>query len=65
MPRPEFTSLRHPEPRRAAHPGRSEVSTRRGRSGYGIESIRPLLRAQIAQRDLMRPPFPPPEDEPE
>lgn len=36
---------------------------RRGRSGYGVESIRPLVQAQIAQRDLVRPPFPPPKEE--
>ena len=64
MPRPEFSSLCSPEQRRATRSGRNEVSTRRGRSGYGIESIRPLLRAQIAQRDLLRPPFPPPDDDP-
>jgi len=32
---------------------------RRGRSGYGMESIRPHLRAQLEQQKLMRPTFPP------
>ncbi|TFZ02262.1 hypothetical protein EZ313_13390 [Ramlibacter henchirensis] len=35
---------------------------RRGRSGYGMESIRPYLRAQLEQQKLLRPTFPP-EDE--
>lgn len=38
---------------------------RRGRSGYGIESIRPHLRAQLEQQKLMRPTFPPEVDESE
>ncbi len=37
-------------------PGRRE---RRGRSGYGSESIRPHLRAQIEYQKLLRPTFPP------
>lgn len=37
-------------------PGRRE---RRGRSGYGSESIRPHLRAALEQRKLLRPTFPP------
>lgn len=36
---------------------------RRGRSGYGMESIRPHLRAQLEQQKLMRPTFPPEVDE--
>ena len=32
---------------------------RRGRSGYGIESIRPHLRAQLEHRKLWRQEFPP------
>lgn len=42
-------------------PGRRE---RRGRSGYGSESVRPHLRAQIEYQKLLRPTFPPedPED---
>jgi len=35
----------------------------RGRSGYGMESIRPHLRAQLEQQKLMRPTFPPEVDE--
>ena len=38
---------------------------RRGRSGYGLESIRPHLRAQLEQQKLLRPTFPPDDDEPE
>jgi hypothetical protein len=41
-------------------PGRRE---RRGRSGYGMESIRPHLRAQLEQRKLLRPTFPPEDPE--
>ncbi|RZJ14381.1 MAG: hypothetical protein EOO54_19385 [Haliea sp.] len=52
---------RYEGPERRAGPERR--SGRRGRSGYGVESIRPLVQAQIAQRDLVRPPFPPPEEE--
>ena len=37
---------------------------RRGRSGYGLESIRPHLRAQLEQQRLLRPTFPPDDDEP-
>jgi hypothetical protein len=29
-----------------------------GRSGYGVESLRPHLRDQLLLKDLMRPPFP-------
>jgi hypothetical protein len=36
---------------------------RRGRSGYGLESIRPHLRAQLEQRKLWRQEFPPQMDE--
>ena len=38
---------------------------RRGRSGYGLESIRPHLRAQLEQQKLLRPTFPPDDDEPD
>ena len=38
---------------------------RRGRSGYGLESIRPHLRAQLEQQRLLRPTFPPDDDEPQ
>jgi hypothetical protein len=36
----------------------------RGRSGYGMESIRRYLRAQLELHSLLRPGFPPPDDEP-
>ena len=54
-------STREPERRPAERAAGSEW--RRGHSGYGLESIRPHLRAQIEQRKLLRPTFPP-EDEP-
>jgi hypothetical protein len=47
-----------PEDKRTS--GRARA--KRGRSGYGMESIRPHLRAQLAQHELLRPTFPPPED---
>jgi hypothetical protein len=47
----------HPDDKRPS--GRA---ARRGRSGYGTESIRPHLRAQLAQQDLLRPTWPPQED---
>jgi hypothetical protein len=34
---------------------------KRGHSGYGMESIRPHLRAQLARQDLLRPSWPPEE----
>jgi len=43
----------------------SAWTPRRGRSGYGLESIRPHLRAQLEQQRLLRPTFPPEDDEPE
>ncbi len=36
---------------------------RRGRSGYGVESLRPHLRDQLVLKDLLRPTWPPPEDD--
>lgn len=36
-----------------------DTGGRRGRSGYGSESIRPHLRDQLEQQRLLRPPFPP------
>jgi len=38
-------------------------SPRRGHSGYGMESIRPHLRAQLEQQKLLRPTFPPDPDD--
>ena len=32
-----------------------------GRSGYGSESVRPFLRAQLKLKELLASPFPPPE----
>lgn len=66
MPRdPSDKSARDPENKRATTPAsRAAARTawagqRRGRSGYGMESIRPHLRAQIEQQKLLRPTFPP------
>ena len=74
MARDDFDSPRDPERkhgsrsgpdsgRREARPGSG--APRRGRSGYGVESIRPHLRAQLEYQKLMRPTFPPqdPEDD--
>ena len=38
-------------------------AAKRGHSGYGLESVRPHLRAQLQMHDLMRPTFPPPDQE--
>lgn len=67
------SSNRDPENKRPANGaarGAPRVATgswgpRRGRSGYGMESIRPHLRAQLEQQKLMRPTFPPEVDEEE
>lgn len=65
MPRDDPNPTRDPENRRsasgsarAAHSA-AWAGQRRGRSGYGMESIRPHLRAQIEQQKLLRPTFPP------
>jgi hypothetical protein len=74
MPRdPSDKSSRDPENKRAsiaaaraAARSSAWAGQRRGRSGYGMESIRPHLRAQIEQQKLLRPTFPPepePDDE--
>jgi len=70
MARDDSRPPRDPEHKRAgAEPGRRPAQRaaggewRRGRSGYGIESLRPYLHAQIEQRKLLHPTFPP-EDEP-
>ncbi|MBK0392813.1 hypothetical protein [Ramlibacter algicola] len=71
MARDDSRPPRDPERKRpAASPGPSRSSQRggapiRGRSGYGVESIRPHLRAQIEYQKLWRPTFPPEADEPE
>ena len=60
---------RDPERKRDARSGAkaraNARAAKRGRSGYGIDSIRPHLLEQIEQRKLLRPTFPPetPEDE--
>jgi hypothetical protein len=43
-------------------PDNRPQARRIGHSGYGVESIRPILRAQIEERNLLRPPFPPADD---
>lgn len=62
------SSNRDPENKRPANGGAARgpvrapnaaFGPRRGRSGYGMESIRPHLRAQLEQQKLMRPTFPP------
>lgn len=60
------SSNRDPENKRPANGaarGQARAATvgagRRGRSGYGMESIRPHLRAQLEYQKLMRPTFPP------
>jgi hypothetical protein len=62
MARDDSPPPRDPERKRAeaardARPG--GWTPRRGRSGYGVESIRPHLRAQLEERRLLRPTFPP------
>jgi hypothetical protein len=67
MARDESRPNRDPERKTSAAPGSKREGTqraaamalRRGRSGYGIESIRPHLRAQLEQRKLWRTEFPP------
>ena len=49
-----------PDPENKRLGGRGSA---RVHSGRGSESVRPLLRAQLAQRDLVRETFPPPDDE--
>jgi hypothetical protein len=66
MARDNSTPPRDPESKRsnAAAPRSAAQRAagwgpRRGRSGYGVESIRPHLRAQLEQQKLLRPTFPP------
>ena len=65
MPRDPSDAPRDPENKRiasaATRAARSAAwgGQRRGRSGYGTESIRPHLRAQLEQQKLLRPTFPP------
>jgi hypothetical protein len=77
MARDDSDSSRDPERKRNGGSGAGERNgndsqreraaawaPRRGRSGYGLESIRPHLRAQLEQQRLLRPTFPPDDDEP-
>jgi hypothetical protein len=48
---------RSPSPTRAARA--SAWSPRRGKSGYGMDSIRPHLLAQLERQKLLHPTFPP------
>jgi hypothetical protein len=57
MGRNDNTDSHDPEGKRPS--GRAG---KRGHSGYGLESVRPHLRAQLAQHDLLRPTFPPPDE---
>lgn len=68
MARSDSDSPRDPESKRNGsgasarsvsrdRPGASWTA-RVGRSGYGMESIRPHLRAQLEQQRLLRPSFP-------
>jgi hypothetical protein len=66
MPRDDASPSRQPADRRAQngpeerHEHRANgAGTKRGRSGYGMESIRPHLRAQLEHSKLLRPTFPP------
>jgi hypothetical protein len=70
MPRDPSDASRDPENKRASSAAARAAARsaawggqRRGRSGYGMESIRPHLRAQLEQQKLMRPTFPPEVDE--
>ncbi|HYF21527.1 MAG TPA: hypothetical protein VEA40_26945 [Ramlibacter sp.] len=66
MARDDSSPPRDPESKRnngasqrAAAQRAGSWAQRRGRSGYGLESIRPHLRAQLEQQKLLRPTFPP------
>ena len=68
MARDDSRPPRDPERQRAPGPSRSSqrgvaAVPGRGRSGYGLESIRPHRRAQIEYQKLWQPPFPPEENE--
>lgn len=72
MARDKPDAPRDPENKRTGNTGASRGAARsaaaaawgprRGRSGYGMESIRPHLRAQLEQQKLLRPTFPPDPD---
>jgi hypothetical protein len=64
MSRPDPSPSRRPEDKPSSgstshSPSGRDGTSRRGRSGYGSESIRPHLRAQLEQQKLLRPTFPP------
>jgi hypothetical protein len=67
MARDESKPQRDPEQRGSGGAGKRDgtrhapaaAATRRGKSGYGMESIRPHLRAQLEQRKMWRQEFPP------
>ncbi len=65
MARDDSRPPRDPESKRSGTGGSQRTGhaagwvPRRGRSGYGIESIRPHLHAQLEQQKLLRPTFPP------
>jgi len=58
MGRNDNSNHHDPEDKRSSGRG-----SKRGRSGHGVESIRPHLRAQLKMQDLLRPSFPPPEEQ--
>jgi len=49
-----------PRARQAGYVSRASAS---GRSGYGSDSVRPYLRAQLKLKELMATPFPAPEED--
>ncbi len=67
MARDDFRPPRDPEQKSSGSTTKRDggakhamaMATRRGKSGYGLESIRPHLRAQLEQRKLWRVEFPP------
>ena len=72
MARDDSDNPRDPEGKRKASGKAARNAERanywapkRGRSGYGMESIRPHLRAQLEQQKLLRPTFPPEENDDE
>jgi hypothetical protein len=46
--------------KQAGYVGQASAS---GRSGYGSESVRPYLRAQLKLKELLATPFPPPDED--
>ncbi|WP_041675590.1 hypothetical protein [Ramlibacter tataouinensis] len=64
----DHPTARDPEDKRT--PGRSKVraegpvsrALKRGKSGYGVESLRPHLADQLVLKDLLRSTYPPNKD---